>query len=292
MNRLASPVLVATVSALIWGLWWVPLMWLGQLGMNGLWAGVALNAGAVPLCLIIALWGGGGLRMPARAAVGAACVAGALTLYSGSLVETSIVRAILLFYLAPAWAITIECLFFGRRFRLFNLATIGLAALGFLAIFRFDVDFADINIGDAMALVSGVSWAIGSSLIFSGKPVSAARLSLVTCATGVVLGVVLAKLFEVAPYGAPDLQAYLAALAIGSLYIAPIIIATLWAARRLPPATISFLLTAEVVSAVASSAAFAGEPFGLFETLGTVLILAAAMTEVIATRSSPEIGAK
>ena len=89
MPRLSLPVYVAAISALIWGLWWVPLLWLEGAGLNGLWAGAALNAGGVPLCLAIVLWREGGVAMPWRSALGATFVGGALTLYSGAIIETS-----------------------------------------------------------------------------------------------------------------------------------------------------------------------------------------------------------
>ncbi len=289
MNRLDVPVYVATISALVWGLWWVPLLWLESLGLNGLWAGAALNAGAVPLCLALVIWREGTLSMPLKPAIGAMFVAGALTLYSGAIIETSVVRAVLLFYLAPAWAIAIDCLIFGRRFRWINAATLLLAALGFLTIFRFEIDTSALNLGDVMAIISGMSWAVGASLIFSGAQVSASRLSLVTCSTGVVIGIALALTFETSAFGTPPATAVLATFLIGTVFIAPIMIATLWSARRLPPATISFLLTAEVISGVASAALILGAPLGVYEAVGAVLIVAAALSEVASARSQKSV---
>jgi len=70
-------------------------------------------------------------------------------------------------------------------------------------------------------------------------------------------------------------------LASGFLYLLPLFIIAIWGAGQLPPATMSFLLTIEVVVAVASSAYFLGLQFGIIELIGTSLILGGALWEVI-----------
>ncbi len=283
-NRL--PVLLALGAALLWGFWWLPINWLQSQGVPGLWAGVALNVGAIPACLIASLvWSEKAL--PLRTVLGAMSAGGAITLYSGAVVETSVVRAVLLFYLAPAWAIAIECLFFGRRFRWLNFLTLGLAALGFLFIFRFQIDRSAFNSGDVMALISGVCWAVGSALIFSGKPASAAKLCLVTVMSGACIGLLLVLAFEASPAPTLEVRSLGPALLTGTVYLMPLMVATLWSARFLPPATMSFLLTAEVISGVASAAILLGDPFGMFEVAGALLIIAAALVEVVSGTQHP-----
>ena len=72
-----------------------------------------------------------------------------------------------------------------------------------------------------------------------------------------------------------------AGVGAGAVYVLPIMIMTLWSARRLAPTTLTFLLSAEIVSGVASSAVLLDEPFGAMQLLGTVLIVFAAMSEVM-----------
>lgn len=283
MESRTLPISLALGSAILWGVWWWPLMWLHDIGIPGLWAAVAMSAGAIPICLMLSpFWRE--KAVPARPAIGAVFAGAAVTLYSSAVVETSVIRAVLLFYLAPAWAIAIECLFFGRRFRALNVLTFVFAALGFLFIFRFQIDCSALNLGDAMALISGLSWAVGTALIFSGKPASAPKLCLITALSGVVIGLIIVAGFETVAPPEINMGTIWPTFVAGSIYLAPLIIATLWAARFLPPATISFLLTAEVISGVASAAVFLGDPFGLFEATGALLIITAALTEVVSTR--------
>ena len=75
--------------------------------------------------------------------------------------------------------------------------------------------------------------------------------------------------------------ALLLALAAGAVYLAPIIGVTLWGATRLLPATISFLLAAEILSGITSSALFLDEPFGWWEIAGTAMIVASVIAHVV-----------
>ncbi len=280
------PILVALISALLWGLWWAPIRVLQSVGFEGLWASVAMSVAALPiLAIAIALRKSAG-QMSAKAALGGCFVGTALTLYSAALADTSVLRAVLLFYLAPAWSIALEWMFIGRKLRWINALGLTLAALGVMFIFRGNVTFNDWRLGDTVAVLSGMCWATGAALVFTSPPASLRKLGFIACLTGTVVGTFCALAFSV-PASSLDLQtpAFPPALAFGCLYVAPVLLATLWSARRLKPATLSFLLTAEIISGVVSAAIFLSEPFGLPEVIGTVLIIAAALTEVVPGKS-------
>lgn len=85
----------------------------------------------------------------------------------------------------------------------------------------------------------------------------------------------------VAAQGSAILPGLGAALLAGAVYVIPVMFLKLWSAQRLAPATLTFLLTAELLSGVVSSAIWLDEPFGVSQGLGAVLILAAAVAEVL-----------
>jgi drug/metabolite transporter (DMT)-like permease len=58
-----------------------------------------------------------------------------------------------------------------------------------------------------------------------------------------------------------------------------VLLVTLWAAQRLAPAAMSFLLTAEIVAGVVSGAVLLAEPFGWPEAAGAGLIILGALVE-------------
>ncbi|MBR9864213.1 MAG: DMT family transporter [Rhodobacteraceae bacterium] len=282
------PVWIAFVCALFWGLWWLPVRVLESSGLNGVWAGTALNAGALPLLLVLFFIRPKRRRIDLRVIASGALIGGAMMLYSAAITETTVVRAVLLFYLAPAWAIGIEWLFMGRRLRWINGLAFGLAAAGVMLIFRGEISLSHWNSGDLMALVSGICWAVGCALIFTGPDIGARTLGLFGCAGGLVIGTALAVgSGQGLPAPADPIEPAIRALGIGILYIAPMLVATLWSARRLPPTLLSFLLTGEIISGIATSAIFLAEPFDWPELAGSALVICAALTEVVSPAPKP-----
>ena len=67
-----------------------------------------------------------------------------------------------------------------------------------------------------------------------------------------------------------------------AVYLFPMMALTLWPATILTPARVGLLLLSEVLVGVSSAAMFAGEPFGLRELAGSLLIVTALLTEVLA----------
>lgn len=275
------PVLLVLASAVMWGLWWLPIRALEEAGLTGAWAGVAMAAGALPLIGAVWAFGRGGVPMRPRAVAGAATVGLAIMLYATSITLTDVVRAVLFFYLAPAWSIAIECLFFGRRWRAMSGLSILLALAGIVALCHGEIPFGGASAaGDWMALASGLCWSAGSALVFSSKLPSVPRIAFAAVMGALVSGLAIALLVSPPPDLARPADAIPLAFGTGVLYLAPIVVVTMWGAIRLPPATMSFLLTAEILSGVASSALLAGEPFGLLEATGAALVTLGAMLEL------------
>ena len=282
LTRATYPIWIALASAILWGLWWIPIRAIETSGLSGIWASVAMNVGALPLLLIAFFVGSWPGPTPLRSFIGAGFVGGAVMLYGAAITETTVVRAVLLFYLAPAWSVAIECLFFGRRFRWFNALAFLLAVSGVLLIFGGKLTLSGWVVGDSMAVGSGMSWSIGASLIFSSGKISVRKLALSACVTAIVIGTFAAVLLEFRLPGAAIMASSSSlAVASGTVYFAPVLLATLWAARILTPATITFLLTAEIISGVLSSALLLDEPAGIKEFSGAALIAAAALIEVL-----------
>lgn len=279
------PVLLAFGSALLWGAWWMPVRWLESVGLHGVWAATAMLGAAVPVLLAAQL----GIPRSRRAQDGldtrtiasGALIGVAMTLYTAAIADTTVVRAVLLFYLAPVWSILIEVTWLGRRLRWLNGVAFGLAALGVLTIFRFDLGGSSWSLGDTMALLSGMCWAAGSALVFTGRDIGALRLSLFGCLGAVAASLVCAALLgQAIPSNADAARAVGPALVTGTIYIAPVLVATLWSARRLSPTTLSFLLTGEILSGIGTAAWLLNEPFGWQELLGAGLVILAALIEV------------
>ena len=279
------PTSVALVSAVLWGLWWIPIRYLNDIGLPGSVAGFAINLGALPFIVLLVLFVRRGWKLPLRAAIGAVLAGVAITTYATALAYTDVVRVVLLFYLAPAWSTLIECVFMGRRWSWQSLVAISMSLLGMMLILGGGLSPHDVGVGEVMAILSGLAWSVGAALLFSSGKFETGAAALVA----IVVAVAASGLAMLVEFGADlpasgvevnELTAPVVLLS-GGLYFAPMIVLTLWSARLLPPALLSFLLSAEIISGVGSSAALLDEHFGLVELAGTICVAGAAAIEFL-----------
>lgn len=277
-------IVAACVAALLWGLWWLPVRSLVEAGLTGWWAGTAILICAMPAILAAIL-----INRPHRAPdifgiSGAILIGLAIAGYSLAIAETTVVRAVLLFYLAPVWTLTIECVWQGRKFNRLNGIAIFLAMTGILFVFRGNISGAAWQSGDFIALASGAFWAAGATMLVMGRESSASVLALVSAIVAILVGAAIALLLE--PF--PRIEMFQATFQIafwgGTLYAAPILIATIWSARLLGATTVTFILTGEIIVGIVSVALLESEPFGWPELLGTTMILSATLIEVLQPR--------
>lgn len=270
------------VSAILWGLWWIPISHLEGLGLTGAQAGIISSGGAAVTLLIYMMIRRIPPVMPPRIFLGAALVGLAFASYSVALTLSDVVRVILLFYLAPAWSKIIEWAFFGQPWRHSATLTLGASLLGAFFVLGGELSLSAIGLGDVIAIMSGISWSIGAALVFYGGKAEASTVTLITTTGAMAFSVLFGWSFgEALPPLSLD-AATVQSLALGLIYLAPILFITMWSAQRLPPALLSFLFTLEIVAGVSSGAWLLDETFGAMQVIGCTLIVGAAVVEAVA----------
>jgi len=281
-------------SAILWGLYWIPVRALNGFGFSGTWIAL-LFAAAGLIASLPFLLKGPIEKMGWQHVLGALNIGIAFALYAIALSYSEIVRVVLLFYLAPGWSILIECAFFGRRLNIRSFLALLFSFLGIVIIFRGELPLEGIGaLGDWMALLAGIAWSSGTALMFMSKQISVPAMTSASFAGALIVAGVLTFLFDNTSASAlitleqNTKKLIVVFVLLGIFYLAPVTALTLWGATLIPPAMMSFLLTLEVIAAVVSSALYLGERFGLFEFLGTVFIIAGALVEVVgATKPQP-----
>jgi drug/metabolite transporter (DMT)-like permease len=277
-----APVLMAFLAAVLWGLWWAPIRYLEGLGLDGAWGSVAMTAGAALAVGGWMLFTGARAGLAPHALAGAVLVGAAVTTYSAALVIGDVIRAVLLFYLAPAWGRLIEWAFMGQRWQWDSTLALAASLGGGYLVLGGDVSAAAVGAGDVLAVLSGMAWAGGAALVFTGPRACPRSLTLATALAATAIGLAVIAFDTTAGFAGGATAAGMGAGAgFGAAYVLPILFLTLWSAQRLSPAVISFLLTAEILSGVASAALFLDEPFGVMQMAGAVLILLAALSQVL-----------
>lgn len=284
------------IGGALWGLMWLPIHAMADLGLWGAWPTVLIYGSTTVLLSPLILWRLPKLaqRWPQLVAIGL-LVGAAFNCYSASLLMTDVVRALLLFYLTPVWGTLLGIIFLGERLTAGRVAAIVLGFGGLLVILGTGGGWPwPRNIGDWLALASGMFWAIGSLRLYQMGSVAVLDQMIAFLLGGLVITVLMlffggptfggplpdGKLREAIPYG------------IGfAIYFIPVLFLTIWPATILSPGRAGLILMSEVVVGVSSAALLAGEPFGLREVLGTLLIVAAAAIEIL-WKSKPAAGTK
>jgi drug/metabolite transporter (DMT)-like permease len=271
------------LGAIISGLAWLPLQVIERAGVAGLWVALSVIFVAC-LPLLPALSRLRGLRRRDHLDLFwiAALIGVAYAFYTASLTSTEVARAILLFYIAPLWGTLLEMFVLRQPLTLRRAGALGLGAAGLIAILGIGPDLRlDMNLGDLLALLSGLLWSIGLLFVFrrTGPGVGAQSAALALGALAGAAAMVL--LLEQAPPPTADTLATIWPwlLVTGLGFVLPLWVLSLWAGRSLSPARATLIFMAEVCVGVGSAALWADQAFGARELIGTALVLAAAAVE-------------
>ena len=277
--------LACLYAGAVWGLFWIPLRALEDVGLHGLWVTVVYFI--VPtICLLpIGIWRWkhfkvGGFQLQITAMVSG----GALLLYSTSIVYTDVVRAMLLFYLTPIWGTVLARIFLGDAITPMRIITIAIAIIGMLTIFGLGVQFPmPKNVGDWMGIGSGVLWAIAMVRIRVDPAISAIDMTLGFFFWSLIFSILAAAIL--APSYVPSVAQTLPAMPLLLIFMALLILpgtyASLWGPKFLSPGVVGLLFMTEIVVGSISVALLSGEPFGIREVIGIILIAGASLMEPI-----------
>ena len=282
--RLTGPELAIAVSGAFWGLYWIPVRYLEARDFGAVWLtlGVFL-AGLVLLVPVLVRWPGARAALRPRMLVTGFLTGGAFILYSIAIAHTEVVAAILLFYLSPVWATVLGRVVLGERLTRARAAALALGLGGLWVVLGGESGVPlPRNTGDWLALTAGIAWALGTIRVHQDADVVPVAHATSLFIGGTVATVIVACLPFAATGPVPAVNLEPAAIIVG---VAALSVASalgiLWAVRLVSPGRAGLLLMMEVVTGLASAAAFAGEPFGAVQIAGSMLIVAAAFVEVL-----------
>ena len=287
--RLGAPEAVIAISGALWGLYWIPVRHLEDGGVGVVWMTLGLFLVALAMFVPVLV-----RHPPARAVftprmlVTGLLTGGSFVLYTVSIVLTEVVTAILLFYLSPVWATVLGRLLLGERFTVSRIAALFLGLGGLWVVLGGESGLPlPRNLGDWCALTAGVTWAFGTLRVHQDAAVSpiAHTAALFVGGTAVIAILSLLPALE-APVPAVTAPAAAIVLAVSVLSVLSAG-GILWGARLISPGRAGLLLMMEVITGLASAALLAGEPFGMVQVVGSTLIMAAALAEVLPVPGRP-----
>ena len=290
--RLVAPETAIAISGALWGLYWIPVRHLQAGGVGVAWFTLGLFIAVLALLVPLLV-----RYPPARAAftprmlLTGLLTGGAFVLYTVSIVLTEVVAAILLFYMSPVWATVLGRVLLAERFTASRLVALAMGLGGLWVVLGSESGVPlPRNPGDWCALAAGVMWALGTLRVHQDAATSSAAhavslfvggtlvISLIVGGTLVIGVVALLPGMAAPPPITAESAAIVLVMAVVSLLSAWSI---LWGARLLSPGRAGLLLMMEVITGLASAAVLAGEPFGLAQVFGSMLIAGAVVVEVL-----------
>ncbi len=280
------PSLALVVGGALWGLFWIPIREIGALGFEGAWPGFLVYLTCTVIFVPIVLVGKNLVRSPLKHLMLCGLFTGAaFTLYAVSVLLTDVVRVLLLFYLTPVWSTLLGAVFLGERITVHRMLALICGIVGLAVILGAGLQFPwPRNLGDWLALASGLSWTIGSMLLYR-MPQTGVFEQMLAFVLGCVAVSMIFLVFGNAslspPVVVPDFVPALIVVVLTALFVLPIMYLTLWPISILSPGRAGLLLMSEALVGIASAAWLAGEVFGLREILGAVLIVGASAIEIV-----------
>lgn len=281
------PELVIAMSAVLWGLFWIPIRALEDQGLEP--ALIAVSQFIAPVIFLLPF---GLKRLTRKKSIGfeqyysGLLIGAGFALYCESILLTDVVRALILFYVMPAWATLIEVLILKRRFTWRRGVALGLSLGGMIAILNIDASFSLVlNLGDVMALASGICVAFGATRIRQSPNTDVFPQVFAFF----VYGALISLLFLLIPATAPKtmlgidvlwrLLPWIALMSI--VYLLPIMWGLYWGSKSVDPGRLGILLQIEVIVGIGSAALLTDEPFGIREFIGALLVISAGLVEVL-----------
>lgn len=276
----AAPAVAALLaSGFFWGLAWLPLKHFAQHGLGGV-ALTLVAYGGVGLLGLPLIWLQRDAWRPQARLLVLICLLGGIAnlCFVNALVLGEVVRAMLLFYLAPMWSVLGGRLFLGERITASRVVTVGLSLVGAALVLGGDADLtAAFRPMDLLGVGSGFFYAMQNVASRKADAVPpAAKAVAVFFGGGILAALLMLVLGQTIPPVPPLLAVQIAAF---GAWMAIAMWTTMYGVTHLEAGRSGVLLVVELIVAAVSAMLIAGERLQGLEWLGAALILFAAVAE-------------
>lgn len=279
---LASAVVLLT--GIIWGVYWVPVREVAELGLDGAWGTGAITLAAALVLLPVVLADPGALRRKDMVGIISIALGGAaFALYSIGFLYGKVALVVLLWFFSPVWSVLIARYLLRAPVPPLRLVAIAVGLAGLFVMLGGDGGLpVPGNLGEWMAFLGGLIWAFATAGMRLRSDVGPLPSAFLFAVGASVMALASAPFLEPFPaIGKEDLPAIaMLVLLTGGFWWVLSIAALMWAAVRLDPARVGILLMTEVVLGAVTAAMFAGETLSTSEMVGGALVILSALLEV------------
>ena len=279
--------LIIVVSSCAWGLYWLPLRSIEQSGIVGSWSIVLVNA--CPLIILVPLIFFNldkFKKYPKPILFAGIMIGAAFTFYANGLVQTSVIRATLLFYLSPIWSTIIGIIWLNERLTIARVISIIVALIGLILLlydFR-NQETVILNFGDFSSILSGLFWALGASILKKWSKLPIIPLTAIVYFSTTSLSILLAIIVYKAPIPSLGLigENFSTAFIWSVIVLLPSFCIIFRISQILFPGRVGILMMSEVAVAVISAKILLPEEqMVILQWIGASAILLAGVVEII-----------
>ena len=272
------PVLVLIFATLLWGTSWIPLHAFAEAGISGM-PMVFASYGLVALVAAPLLWWQRALWREQAWGLLAIVICGGwanTALISSLSLGHDIVRLMLLFYLAPVWAVLGGWLLLGEQLTALRLAALTLAMAGVALTLGIGLDTLKPLQGvDWLALSAGFAFAMNNLATRAAHRIPLSSKTFASFVGSVAFAGVACLMLD---QGLPTLEPVTWTLV--ALFAVAWLVATFaaqYGVTHLEASRAAVIIVFELIAAVLSAAWLGDQPLGLREWLGAGLVCIAAV---------------
>ena len=273
------PVVCLLFAATLWGVLWYPLRLLNDAGLNGVWTSLIAYA-TLLISALPFLWRGRlELRSQFIPLLGIAIATGWCNLaFVLAVLDGTVVRVLILFYLSPLWAVLLGHFILGERMTLYSRLVLLVAMLGALMMLwspTLGFPWPQTS-SDWLAISSGFAFAVANVLVRRYQRISITNKVFSAWWGGVLVAAVCLLFIE--DNGVPQISGWvvLGAAVLGLIGMGLTTFAIQYGVSHMPVHRSAVILLFELIVGAVSAQWLTDESVRLIEWLGGALILTAA----------------
>ena len=282
-------VVVLFMSSAGWGLTWLPIKALSSMGLDGMhlvftaflsgalltvsWLFIQRDQWRNKIALMVMIGLAGGFANAA---------------FQTAIYHGDVIRVMILFYMLPVWSVIGGRLFLGEKVDAVRACAVVLCLSGAFVILDIaNASWEGISWIDLLAIGSGMGLATTNILFrFTQDIPVMSKVSAMFIGCAVLIGLSLMVFTTTASL--PDNNAVFWAVAYGALWLTLLTTGTQWGVTQMEAGRSSVIIVVELVVAVASTALIVAGELAIFEVVGGLMVLGAALLESWRIEGQPE----
>ena len=286
------PVLSLLFTATFWGVVWYPLRLLEQAGLSGSWQMLVSYVAAIATLLLVRRPVLAGMAEHVFKLVVLALAAGWTNVgFVLAMLDGTVARALMLFYLSPLWTVILGHWILGERLARVTIITLPLGLVGTLMmIWEHEVgSLWSLSMADGIAISAGLAFAV-TNIYTRDLQMLGVRQKTLASWVGVILVSIITLVLLGEPLPTVTAATWIGSAALGVFGFFLATLAVIYGVTHMPVQKSAVILLVEILVGALSAWLLAGEMLTLQEWLGGLLILTAGFIAAITENTGEQYG--